>query len=283
MDPISGRCWYFRNHGEEVGPVSWTELRRLAKSGSLTPDHQVRISPDGTSGLWLPVSRISHLIPEFDQTADQQDDHHLEAEAHSALANHAAVTEDAKSRKTISWQSTTRRDWSLRPVVDTAMGFWYLLLEISDRIGKLLWKLALPGVALLLFTGINYGLWVWINTDSEQTQIEKLKRIGTRFQELNFRKGSDAEWTAFRSESLKTLEPMIPLFEKYASADRPIQQQLLWAGRDCLLPMLKTGRNADPELQARFHQHMFQIRYKILRIDDTGRMPEGSVSQSQRQ
>ena len=276
METVSGRIWYYRGNQEEVGPISWAEIRQSAKSGQLTPADEVRISPDGIRGQWLPVARILHLIPEFSEAASRKNHDDLESEARCTLTDDSAGSL-GKSSKTITWQSPDLH-WSgvsFRPLLDTVAGFGYFILELSGLIGKGLRKLAIPAAVLTILITINGAAWMWINTDSEQTQIDKINQIGKEFRELQFRKAGDAEWVKFLSVSRQTLEPMIPQFEKYASSSRPIQQQLLWAGRDCLLPMLKAGRNVDPALQSRFQQHMYQIRYKILRIDDTHRIPDG--------
>ena len=51
--------WYYQAMGEELGPVSWAELKELAETGFVTPEVLVR---QGGDGRWLPASQVKGLF-----------------------------------------------------------------------------------------------------------------------------------------------------------------------------------------------------------------------------
>jgi hypothetical protein len=51
--------WYYRAEGQTVGPVSSSELRRLALEGRITRDTRVR---KGSDGEWVPAERVNGLF-----------------------------------------------------------------------------------------------------------------------------------------------------------------------------------------------------------------------------
>lgn len=52
-----GGLWYYRRSGEQTGPVRFEELRELAGSGEITPDHEVRSS----HGYWQEARSVDEL------------------------------------------------------------------------------------------------------------------------------------------------------------------------------------------------------------------------------
>ena len=51
--------WYYQVMGEVFGPVSWSELKRLAQEGALSNDTLVR---SGTEGDWIHADRVKGLL-----------------------------------------------------------------------------------------------------------------------------------------------------------------------------------------------------------------------------
>jgi hypothetical protein len=51
--------WYLNDSGQEVGPLSSTELRRLARDGRIRPDSWLRRVGEGG---WIPASRVKNLF-----------------------------------------------------------------------------------------------------------------------------------------------------------------------------------------------------------------------------
>lgn len=56
--------WFYQVMGEQVGPVSGTELRKLAQHGTINRDTQVR---KGSNGNWVPAERVNGLFNASDK------------------------------------------------------------------------------------------------------------------------------------------------------------------------------------------------------------------------
>ena len=61
--------WYYQAMGEELGPVSWAELKELAETGFVTPDVLVR---QGDDGRWVPASQVKGLFDGGSQPAEAE-------------------------------------------------------------------------------------------------------------------------------------------------------------------------------------------------------------------
>jgi hypothetical protein len=98
-------------------------------------------------------------------------------------------------------------------------------------------------VAMLLFVALNAILFATMKPPyaEERKSLATLLDIRDELRVLQMRAATDAEWLDFRSKSERTLAPIIADLEKTASADQPIRQHLLWAGRDNLREMLAQG------------------------------------------
>ncbi len=51
--------WFFKEHGEDVGPFSAASLRKLARQGRILPMTWVR---KGVDGKWIPAAKVKGLI-----------------------------------------------------------------------------------------------------------------------------------------------------------------------------------------------------------------------------
>ena len=61
--------WYYQAMGEELGPVSWAELKELAETGFVTPKVLVR---QGGDGRWVPASQVKGLFDGGSQPAEAE-------------------------------------------------------------------------------------------------------------------------------------------------------------------------------------------------------------------
>ncbi len=52
--------WYIQHGGKQYGPVSSAQLKKLATEHKIAPNTTVRL---GTSGNWVPASRVQGLFP----------------------------------------------------------------------------------------------------------------------------------------------------------------------------------------------------------------------------
>jgi hypothetical protein len=51
--------WYYKELGKEIGPLTVSELRRLAKQCDMGPETIVR---KGTHGQWVPACKVKGLL-----------------------------------------------------------------------------------------------------------------------------------------------------------------------------------------------------------------------------
>lgn len=56
-------AWFYKLMGEEIGPISSTELRTLAQRGTISADTPVR---KGQNGTWIPANRVQGLFSTSD-------------------------------------------------------------------------------------------------------------------------------------------------------------------------------------------------------------------------
>jgi len=66
--------WYCRIDGAQCGPLTGTELKKLARAGTLKPDDPVRQS---SSERWVPAVKVKGLFAEAERTAEQRDSNRL--------------------------------------------------------------------------------------------------------------------------------------------------------------------------------------------------------------
>jgi hypothetical protein len=57
--------WFYQVMGEQVGPISSAELRKLAQQGTVSRDTLVKNAPDG---IWVPAVRVNGLFAVFSKT-----------------------------------------------------------------------------------------------------------------------------------------------------------------------------------------------------------------------
>ncbi|MBL8796693.1 MAG: protein kinase [Planctomycetia bacterium] len=56
---MAGAAWYYARHKQKHGPVSWEQLRQLARAGSVQPDDMVL---PANGGKWQPASAVTGLF-----------------------------------------------------------------------------------------------------------------------------------------------------------------------------------------------------------------------------
>jgi len=275
MDAGTGREWFYRLGEEEVGPVTWSELRRLVDSGKISIRYEVRICRDSHAGQWYPISTIRHLLPELSEQTRSEAEVRLEQRVvsevrHSDPTSQQSMASIHQQQTTASWGTakSPQARWSWDPLFDTLAGASVYFAEQFGQLGFFLRRRAIPIAFVVALIGINAVLWSWATADSEQTQIEKVARIGRRYRELRNSRFDPITWSEFVQESKESLNEMIPLFQQRASVDRSIQQHLLWASKDCLMVMLDKPWGDGDKLEKEFSKHMAEIEYKLRRASE---------------
>jgi len=108
--------WYYQAMGEELGPVSWAELKELAETGFVTPEVLVR---QGDDGRWLPASQVKGLFDGGSQPAEAEKPQAVEPEDMGL----APLAEDPPRRP---GAEAPRKATPQRPAAETR---WYYEVE----------------------------------------------------------------------------------------------------------------------------------------------------------
>ncbi|MCA9004300.1 MAG: hypothetical protein KDA70_03425 [Planctomycetaceae bacterium] len=87
-------------------------------------------------------------------------------------------------------------------------------------------------------------------------EYKKIKAVHQEFLVLQQQGASDTEWESFKQSVHTRIDPVIKKLEATASSEYPVQQQLLWAARDYLYPMLDSARVSRSSDQVRFEKHL---------------------------
>lgn len=97
----------------------------------------------------------------------------------------------------------------------------------------------------------SYALLVMAGRNLE---YKKIKAVHQEFLALQQQGASDAEWESFKQSVHTRIDPTIKKLEATASSDFPVKQQLLWATRDYLYPMLDNARVERSREQTKFEK-----------------------------
>lgn len=98
------------------------------------------------------------------------------------------------------------------------------------------------GWALLLglWLSANAVIFFWPQDQTDKKYYETFAGIWSSAREFQA-SNSKEEWDEFTAKSLAQLAPIIDELEEDANPRYPAKQHLLWAGRDCLRPLLERG------------------------------------------
>lgn len=95
-----------------------------------------------------------------------------------------------------------------------------------------------------------YALLVMAGRNLKYKEYKTIKAVHQEFLALKQQGASDAEWESFKQSVHTRIDPVIKKLEATASSEFPVKQQLLWATRDYLYPMLDNARvSRSPEQQ----------------------------------
>ena len=117
---------------------------------------------------------------------------------------------------------------------------------------------ACAGVAM-----IAMGMWMF-RSPSDEMYYHVIQDVWTQAQDLRGRNVSDTEWHQFAVASRARLEPIIADLEERASSREPARQNMLWASRDYLLPLLSQGRLANKSLLNHLTEQMETAEQLLL-------------------
>ena len=90
----------------------------------------------------------------------------------------------------------------------------------------------------------------------DRVTYDQYAQIYAEMQALREKNAADDEWTKLTDRANQVNDVILQDLEKTASAQEPAKQQLLWAGRDYLIPMLGDARNGPSDNEKAFKEHL---------------------------
>ncbi len=259
--------------GHAVGPVSRSVLHERLNDGRLNADDFVQVGPDGE---WQPVSKALNVrrVPPRGpaRSTDSADARTNLARDSSSATLPSGRTRDVdwpssagSARRTDEGAGTTghagattsktikavgaAKSPPARAASRTAIGrVWWQASDIVGGPGRL--RMILVSVAAV----IGLIVW-WRQPPSARTIHREFAACHQKLRELRERRVGPTDWSAALSRERPRIHLLIDGLKKRASAARPAEQELLWAGQFGLLELLKNPRDAI-ESERRFADHM---------------------------
>lgn len=294
---IDDECEFFLwEGGRPVGPVSRTDLRERLANGLLLADEFVQV---GVDGEWQPVAKALNVrrpplkIPDRSRDSSGDDSRSL---PHSGDGPNSATGLNNKGFGSPSYSGTPRRsDASVSTTGATRAASRQTSrsanstsspIDATTNVGRA-WQhaaafvggeLRLRGIAAALVALV--ALVVWLRQPPAASTIyREFTQYHTKLNELRTKRTGPTDWKQATSRDQQRVQALLDGLKKRASAARPIEQQLMWAGRFGLVQLFK--RPADPaEFERLYDSHMSQAK-RLLEGDSVDRTPTGVVAASQ--
>ncbi|MDB5337905.1 MAG: hypothetical protein JWN70_3524 [Planctomycetaceae bacterium] len=263
--------FYIWKAGTETGPFDFSELQSRAADGQLTHQEFVKTGLDGD---WIPSNKISGLFPDADKAAVDlllAPDHSIPV-VETAIANPAAsapieapvVPPDTAPRTAPISANTSQAAPATDPSTRSPrVSYWTPEPETVNRTlyqrvrqQPIRW---LSGPILLLIA--FGGFWYW--PLSEKYVYTEFQAVWTEMKGLRDHQASPKEWRDFTEKSKARVLPLCERLERSVNSKRPARQELLWAGRHCLLKLLE-GSATEPGMVAKLYERHMDRAQKMM-------------------
>lgn len=290
-----GREYFLWEAGHPVGPISRSELQSRLDAGRLDADEFVQVGQDGE---WQPVTgalsarrpplRLPTRTPnlsdvELGAEPEERDAarpasptplpmnkaRSLESPSRAGAArSEGKAHTTAPSRAVASKNSPTP---NARPSSDgthSSLGQTWKL--VADLVGgeRRLWGIVISFIAVVALI-----VW-WRQPPSASTIYREFAACHQKLNELRARRAGPTDWSMALTRERPRIRLLMDGLKKRASAGRPAEQELLWAGQYGLLNLLKNPTDAT-EFERLYTDHMSRAQRLI---DPKGASAAGGVS-----
>jgi len=262
--------WYCQTGDAVQGPFRAHELQQMVADGRLIPLDLVR---PGTTGPWREYFRWDKQIEiEIERAAalkpapkpgllpsagsSPRGDDSSSAPASDAPREKASADSANDSADSVSHSVSESARRVPSPAVDPAAAAPRRVprpasIQSAGRASyrELLREHWFVPTALLLLVVVNVVLGILAQPDVlNQERHKALSDVYQRMERLRNDRAAPEAWDEFVRDARHELEPLLARLEKEADVHHPIEQHLLWAGRDYLLPLIEQQRMvaADP-------------------------------------
>ncbi len=241
--------------GRPVGPVSKADLcERLAKH-LLLEDEFVQV---GVDGEWQPVSKALNMRRSLLATGPKNKG--LDPSTHTAPQLRTDPRRsDATGSTAEPARATTRKP--PKPVVNVASP-----IDAITNVGRAWQHTAvfvggasrLQGIVAALVALL--ALLVWLRQPPAVSTIyREFAQYHTKLTELRAKRTGPTDWKQATARDHQRVQSLLDSLKQRASAARPIEQQLLWAGRYGLIELFKRPVDAA-DFERHFATHMSRAK-----------------------
>ncbi len=275
IEAVRAESFAVWEHGQEVGPITYDELRARAASGRLFRGEFVRVQ---RTGRWVSSERIVGLFPEVDERWLERYRRHWDPRAQDTAPANDDATDDP-FRPFDEPDETARSPRSPRGA--KADGVALSLDEIRrrgeawydadlwggaaekagrDRPGLLaewlrrhLFKVA--GAFVLVMLGLYF-----LMPASDEDLLRELEAIHGEIVELRDANAGARQWKAFAFRVRQRARPIREVLEATAGPEHPAREHMLQAVRDYLPLMLDDARGRPSDSERWYVFHLEQAR-----------------------
>lgn len=290
----NARQWYCRLWNVELGPMTRGDITRLIDQGQVEPTDVLR---RGEHGDWLRAEFVPEFSARFvDRSAADKPPARKELTESSAAPSRDDAPDAPASQAPISaldeagmnpLKHGVRCDVPRESHAPTAelRGLQLTSSQGGLRLGSeaarrnlppagsrfKLPRLALVVVGVFVVTNALILLLAPDVFGPDHRNYHTFLSIWDEMKQMRERGSPLLEWNAFAEQASARLAPIIAELEESADVRQPVKQHLLWAGRDCLLPMLRNAHVRRSHSEEQFQQHM--NRASELLAAREGRLP----------
>lgn len=243
--------WLFQIDGKRYGPVEETELERFLAPPRLCKFMEVR--RDGSGEDWISIGPKDDLNSALKRLGVVLPLRTPEPEPEPAPAPKAKPVEPAPPPVAEAPAPAEPRG----PGIIALLRHW--LAEGVDQVAEFIARFWIPFTIAALWGAVNLGLYIYGQLDyaSEREILTAYVEVWNEYLELQEGKTSEDQWTAFREKATPRLQPLVDELATNTNSDTPIRRHLLWAGRDCLLPLVSSAGGERPRrVEFGFQQHL---------------------------
>ena len=271
-----GQEYFLWEAGHPVGPISRGELQARLDAGRLNADEFVQVGQDGE---WQPVSRAlgarrpplrlptrAQNLSDVELDAEPEERDAARPSSSTPLPTNKARSLESPSRAGVarpegkahttgpshavaSKNSPTANAWPSSDGTRSSLGQTWKL--VADLVGgeRRLWASVVSVVAVVALI-----VW-WRQPPSASTIYREFAACHQKLNDLRARRTGPTDWSMALTRERLRIRLLMDGLKKRASAARPAEQELMWAGQYGLLDLLKNPTDAT-EFERLYTDHM---------------------------
>ncbi|MBX7106894.1 MAG: hypothetical protein K1X57_22680 [Gemmataceae bacterium] len=246
--------WLFQIDGKRYGPVEETELERFLAPPRLCKFMEVR--RDGNGDEWISIGPKDDLQTALKRIGVVLPPKTPEPEPEAEPAAKPKVAAPTPPPAVVTPVPAEPRG----PGIITLIRYW--INEGADRLAEFIARFWIPFAIAALWGAVNLGLYIYGKLDyaSEREILTAYVEVWNEYLKLQEAKTTEGQWQSFKDRATPRLQPLIDELTNNTSASTPIRRHLLWAGRDCLAPLVASaGGEPDRRTEFGFQQHLNAI------------------------